>query len=226
MVKYSIVIPAKDEGGRIGETIAALKSEFGDEAEIIVVDDGSKDDTSGTAKKLGVNVIRHSVNKGKGAAVKTGFLSASGDVVGFVDADCATDVKDVRKVFELAGDYDLVAASRRIDGAVLPVDQSITRKLLGYVMRMTVQALFGLNVVDTQCGCKAMKKDLARKTASEMKSDGFEFDVEMFHLAKKSGRTIKEVGVRWTDNGESKVNPVTDSIRMLGGLIKLRLNAS
>jgi len=223
-MKYSIVIPAKDEAERIGGTIESLKREFGGDAEIIVVDDGSVDGTSEVSASRGAKVVRHDANRGKGAAVKTGFKEASCDIIGFVDADGSTDVKDVKRVFDLTREYDVVIASRRIKGAILPVDQGLPRKIFGWLMRCYVNLMFNLGIVDTQCGCKALRKEAAKKIASGMRRDGFEFDVEMLWLAKKMGYSVKETGVTWTDNKKSRVSPLRDSVKMMIGLISVRLD--
>jgi len=220
--RYSIVIPAYNEAGRVGSTIDGILAEFKDEAEVIVVDDCSKDETSSVALSKGVKVVRHEVNKGKGAAVKTGFRSAAAGIVGFVDSDGSTSSKSVRKVFETVGQYDIAIASRYLLDSVIPVKQPPLRIIASRIFNLLVLLLFAVNVRDTQCGCKAFTRTLALKIAENSKADRFEFDVEALYLGKKFGGRIKEVAVEWTDRKDSKFNLLREAPRMFSGLVRTR----
>jgi dolichyl-phosphate beta-glucosyltransferase len=222
-MKYSLVIPAYNEGERIGETLRKLIKEFGSEAQLIVVDDGSGDDTSEKAKQMGANVVRHPHNRGKGAAVRTGFIDAEGDVIGFVDADESTSAQDARKVFESIKGYDVAIAIRKGDGAQILVKQPIWRILAGDLFHHLTEALFHIGVRDTQCGCKAFKKECAKEIAKEMMSDGFEFDVEMLYLARTKGKKINLVPIVWKHADKSKLSVTRHAPKMLLGLIGLRM---
>jgi glycosyltransferase involved in cell wall biosynthesis len=221
-VDYSVVIPAYNEANRIGKTLESVKSAFPG-AEIIVIDDGSADGTSKVASGYGVMVQRHESNMGKGAAVRTGFRLASGGVVGFIDADGSTDMSDARRVFDKVGEWDVVVASRRLPGSVLPVDQPGPRKLAGFMLRMLVRAVLGLSIMDTQCGCKAMSRRAVDYVLPKWGSDGFEFDMELLYLCRIGGFKVLETPVKWTDVKESKVSAVRDGLRMLVRLMQIRL---
>jgi len=220
-MRYSIVIPAYNEEGKIRRTLEALSVSFPG-AEVIVVDDGSSDYTASIAEASSVKVLRHTGNRGKGAAVRTGFAAATGGVVGFVDADGSTDWADVRKVWDAAASQDVAIASRRMAGAVIPRDQPAHRRLAGYLLRLLLVALIDLDVKDTQCGCKALSRRALDDVLPFMMCDGFEFDVELLYLAKKRGYRIIELPVRWTDERETKVNVLRDGLKMLGGILYLR----
>jgi glycosyltransferase involved in cell wall biosynthesis len=222
-MKYSIIIPAYNEGKRLGNTLEEAKRILGKDKEILVVDDGSSDDTSLVASKSGVRLIRHEVNRGKGAAVRTGLASAKGDVIGFIDADGSTSFKDVEKVFAAAKDCDLSIASRRIKGAVLPQDQPLARRFAGYLLRLLIRTVLGLGIRDTQCGCKAFRRQALDKVLPKLKADGFEFDIEMLYLARRFGLRVCEIPVTWVDQKESKVNALRDGLRMLKYVIALRM---
>jgi dolichyl-phosphate beta-glucosyltransferase len=221
-MRHSIVIPALNEELRIVKTLQALREIF-DDAEIIVVDDGSADGTSKVASALGARVIRHERNRGKGAAVRTGFAQAMGDVIGFLDADGSTDPHDAKAVFEAAQEHDIAIASRSMRGAVITQAQPPYRKAAGIMLRFIVRVVLGLNILDTQCGCKALKRKVAEDIIPRMKSEGFDFDIELLYLAKKAGYDVYEMPVRWTDERETKVNTVRDGLRMFGGVLALRL---
>jgi dolichyl-phosphate beta-glucosyltransferase len=221
-VRYTIVVPAYNEEGRLRSTLEALMREM-PAAEVLVVDDGSTDRTSSLAESLGARALRHDANRGKGAAIRTGFAAAAGDVVGFTDADGSTDAADVRRVFESVDGHDVVIASRRLPGSVLPVDQPLHRRLAGTALRYATRLALGLRIRDTQCGCKAMKRRVIDDILPKLSSDGFEIDMEILYLAKNAGYSILETPVKWTDHRESKVSALRDGTRMLAGLIRIRL---
>ncbi len=221
-MKYSIVIPAYNEEMRIGRTLEAVIASFPD-AEVIVVDDGSSDATAAVAEAAGARVLRHGTNRGKGAAVRTGFAAAAGGVVGFIDADGSTDMADVRRVLDAAAVGDVAIASRRMRGAVIPRDQPLKRRLAGYALRFLLVTLMDLNVLDTQCGCKALSRSALDAVLPGMRCEGFEFDVELLYLAKRRGFTIAELPVTWTDDGDTRVNVLRDGLKMLREILRVRL---
>lgn len=221
-MKYSIVIPAYNESKRIRETILRLRVFF-DDCEIIVVDDGSVDGTDMVAKDAGAIVIRHSMNCGKGSAIKTGLSHASGDIVGFIDADGSTDPQDVKKVFEYANQCDIAIGSRRVDGAVIPIEQPRYRVVSGILLRTITTHFLGLSIKDTQCGCKGMKRNIVKHLIPHLRSNGFSIDIELLYLAKKRGLSIIEIPVTWVDSGDSRVNTLFDGAKIFLDIISIRL---
>ncbi|MFH0861477.1 MAG: glycosyltransferase [Candidatus Altiarchaeota archaeon] len=221
-MKYSIVIPAFNEAARIRKTLEGLKGLLKD-SEVIVVDDGSSDATFDIAVATGAKVVRHRINRGKGAAIKTGFALAEGEVIGFVDADGSTSDKDVEKVFESINSCDVVIGSRRVTGSLVPVDQPGYRKISGLVLRLLVNALVGVKFMDTQCGCKAMNRKVVTDLLPRMRSNGFEFDIELLYLAKKRGYTVKEIPVTWINSTGSTVNVLVDGVRMFWQILMIRI---
>jgi glycosyltransferase involved in cell wall biosynthesis len=107
----SVVIPAYNEGEAVTEVVSSLAA-IATWREIIVVDDGSQDDTSGRAGAAGASVIRHPYNKGNGAAVKSGIRRASGEYILIVDGDGQHRAEDARRLVSRLGEYDLVVGAR------------------------------------------------------------------------------------------------------------------
>jgi len=218
--KYSIVIPTINEEKRLPPVINGLKKVFKN-VQIIVVDDNSEDKTVEIANRFSnVIVISRSQRLGKGSAVIEGLKRAEGRIIGFIDADMSIPPEDVLEVFEKANDCVAIASRRHRYSTVLE-NQPITRRLASRVYNMLVKALFGLPFNDTQCGCKAMGSAAAQNIIGEMKSKGFEFDVELLWIAKRKGIKIEVVPIRWAHQKGSKFS-LSAAPRMLTALIMLR----
>ena len=126
--KISIVLPAKNEAGAIQQTVKAIK-QLNRVDEIIVVNDGSTDDTAQIAEQAGAKVISHPYSKGNGAAIKAGVRNAIGDVIVFMDADGQHDANDILKLIEkIEQGYDLVVGARQ-KGSQASMGRGIANKL-------------------------------------------------------------------------------------------------
>ncbi len=220
----SIVVPTYNEEERIGSCLEALLQLDG--VEIIVSDDGSSDDTLETARSFLTDNNKVEVigggHKGKGAALIKGFDSCKGDVMGFLDADLSAKPSELERLFKTVEDSkaDLAIGSRELAESVLPIKQPFHRRLLGNGYSVFARLLFGVNVRDFQCGCKAFTRELWE--AVGVKSEGFVFDTELIARAKAKGFRIKEVPITWTNDRRTKVHPVKDPIDMFIGLIKIK----
>ena len=230
----SIVIPAYNEAVRLGNTLLAvvdyLRKSWPD-AEVIVVDDGSDDDTAGIARSifsdsgsLRTSVISYKSNLGKGRAVRLGLLAARGDVALFSDADLSTPITEAPKLVEpiMSGQYDVTFGSRALDRKLIGVHQPWRREQGGRVFNLAVRLATGLPFWDTQCGFKAFRMKVCRPLVEAATVDRFGFDVELLYLAFRAGLRLKEVPVRWDHNEGSKISLMSDSFRMLSevGLIR------
>lgn len=219
----SLIIPAYNEEKRIGEVLDIILKKLPN-YEIIVVDDGSKDKTKEIALSKGVKVISYTPNKGKGYAVKKGFLHSKGEFVGFVDADKSIDPKYIEKIFDNLNYADIAIATRRHKKSKIIRRQPIIRILASLLFNIfVVRFIFNLNISDSQCGCKAMRKEVAKYLATKTKSNRFEFDVEMLWRAKLKGYKIVEVPVVWGHENNSTFN-LLNGPKMFLSLIKIRFN--
>jgi dolichyl-phosphate beta-glucosyltransferase len=230
----SIVIPAYNEVSRLGTTLRIVVDyllEYSPGAELIVVDDGSSDSTSRSAREilkhsgtLRTSVISYKSNLGKGRAVRLGLLAARGDVALFSDADLSTPISETPKLVEpiISGDYDLTFGSRALDRELIGVHQPWRREQGGRVFNLVVRLATGLPFWDTQCGFKAFRMSVCRPLIEAATVDRFGFDVELLYLAYKAGLRLKEIPVRWDHNEGSKVSVASDSFKMLSevGLIR------
>lgn len=220
-VRYSIIIPMYNEEARIRRVLENIVNEFKDE-QIIVVDDGSSDRTVKIAESFRVSVIMHKENKGKGDAIKTGFLHAVGDIVGFVDADESVGPQDIRKVFDLCDKNSISIASRRHPNSLILIKPPLIRRIASRGFNALIRFLFGLEVKDTQCGCKAMGSEIVKSLIKELRTTGFEFDVELLWLSMKKGYEINEIPITWKHE-EGSTFSLKNVPKMFVSLIKMRL---
>jgi len=227
----SIVIPAYNEEKRIGSALSKI-SEYmrlrKDDYEILVVDDGSKDNTKSVVfdhikKDKNIKYIANPGNKGKGYAVRNGMLNSSMDFVLFSDADLSTPIEELGSFLQYTDDFDVIIASRNMKESNV-VKQPIYRRLPGKIFPLFVNLLAVRGIKDTQCGFKLFSRDAAHKIFHLQHLHGFAFDVEVLFIARKLGLKIKEVPVTWRNDADSKVHVVRDSGRMLAELVKIRMN--
>ena len=230
----SVIIPAYNEAARLGNTLRAVVDylrQSAPDAEVIVVDDGSADDTAEIARQafadaenLRTSVISYKKNLGKGRAVRLGLLAARGDVTLFSDADLSTPITEAPKLVDpiVRGEYDVTFGSRALDRELIGVHQSWRREQGGRVFNLVVRVATGLPFWDTQCGFKAFRMSICRPLIEAATIDRFGFDVELLYVAFRAGLRLKEVPVRWDHNEGSKVTLFTDSFKMVNevGLIR------
>lgn len=226
MTRLSVVVPAFNEGWRIATTLERLRRSLEVEGgiEILVVDDGSSDDTAQMARLAGADqVLAFPSNRGKGAAVRAGMLAAKGDVVAFTDADLAYAPDQlVRLVNEAEQGWHVVVGSRyHVDTKTL-VRARRLRELSGRLFSILTRFLVLGGIRDTQCGLKAFRAEAARLLFSRSRLDGFAFDVELFHLCERYGLRVKEVPVELANSEVSTVHVAVDALRMMRDLLKIR----
>lgn len=229
----SIVIPAYNEAQRIGESIrriAQFLQRTHLSAEIIVVDDGSRDGTASIVEEfcgLPLRLIQNRQNQGKGYAVRQGVLAANGTYVLFTDADLSAPIEELEKLLRIAREdgADVVIGSRAIDRRYIQKHQSRFRELGGIFYNWMVQLLLGLRLHDTQCGFKLFHRENARPIFEKQTTPGFGFDCELLFLAKQRRLRISEVPVLWSHSEGSKIRVLADGIRMLSDIVRIRWNS-
>ncbi|MDP3735407.1 MAG: glycosyltransferase [bacterium] len=225
----SAVIPVYNEAENIVKTVSAIHRYFlerGYTNEIIVVDDGSTDGTAGVLRKnfnsSDIKLISHGHNRGKGAAVKTGMLAASGGVRFFIDADGQISLEYLDEFLEhIIQGYDVVIGSTGLLSARL--DLCDYRFFLGSLSKIAIPLVMGWSIRDSQRGFKMFNEEAARTLFGLQTLDGWGFDIEILAIATQAGLKIKEVPITYKASKESKVR-VTSYMRTLLELFTVKKN--
>jgi dolichyl-phosphate beta-glucosyltransferase len=234
-LRMSIVIPAFNEESCISRSLGKLQAFCLDLAwpmEIVVVDDGSSDGTAAAARAfvasspVAIKVIQQPVNRGKGAAVKRGVLEASGDIIGYMDADLSYDLKAlcVARELILNGSADLVIGDRTHPQSLSVRPYPWYRKLSGILFSVLIQIILFRDVFDTQCGFKCFSAGCARELFPVLTIAGFGFDAEMLFLAARRRKRIRKIPVTLNHSHDSSIRVVRDSTTMFLDLFRIRKN--
>jgi dolichyl-phosphate beta-glucosyltransferase len=228
----SIVIPAYNEEQRLPATLdrigAYMERSPIPVAEILVVDDGSRDKTAALveARKGMIRLISNPGNRGKGYAVRNGMLAAEGDWILSTDADLSAPIEELEKLIAAARRENAVVAigSRALDRKLVKVHQPLMRELSGRAFNMVMRLVTGLPFRDTQCGFKLFRQDAAKDIFSRQVEDGFSFDVEDLMIARVLGLRSIEVPVEWSNVEGTKVS-LTQGMKSFADLVRIRSRA-
>jgi len=227
----SIVVPAYNEAASIGATLAEMRRYLDARPygyEIIVSADGN-DGTRELVARLAaedprLSVIGSAGRGGKGRGVRNGMAQARGTVVGFADADGKTPIDELERLLPwLEQGYDVVIGSRGLADSRIEVAQRFYRRFGSRAFSVLMHLVMGLpHVRDTQCGFKFFRGPVARDLFARQRIDGYMFDIELLHLSARAGYRVKEVGVRWRDDGDSRLDLVAGNARNLADLLRIR----
>lgn len=229
--RLSVIIPAYNEASRIAPTLESVTRYLRDQhfaAEVLVADDGSTDETPDlvaafTSPESPVKLISMP-HQGKGGAVKSGMLMARGDYRFLCDADLAMPIDQISRFFDLIEHADIVIGSRQVEGA-RRFHEPPLRHLMGRILNALIRTAGGVrNIEDTQCGFKMFRGEAAEALFRQQTLKAFGFDIEILYLAQRQHLRVKELGVDWYHQPDSKVRSVHDSLIVLGEMIKIRSN--
>jgi glycosyltransferase involved in cell wall biosynthesis len=230
-LEYSIVIPAYNESARLGATlekVLAYVHARGWDAEVIVVNDGSRDNTvdiirTFAAKDPALRLVENPGNRGKGYSVRNGMLNARGRVVLFSDADLSSPIEEAPKLFEaLERGADIAIGSRWLRAETQTQRQPLYRQLFGRIYNLILRLTLGLQFADTQCGFKAFKQPAVQAIFPLQKIERWGFDPETLFLARKFKFKVQEIPVAWGHSGGTRINPLVDGSRMVMEMLRIR----
>ncbi len=231
----SVVIPAYNEAARIRASLASLAEylpAISDPCEVLIVDDGSRDETATAVEAFGqalprggitVRLLRNGQNRGKGYSIKHGVLMATGEFLLLTDADLSTPIEELPRLLRpvvLEG-YGIAFGSRGLPESRVEKHQPAWRELMGRCFNRLVRAITGLPFHDTQCGFKVMRRQEILPLFRAARVERFAYDVEILYLARKAGIRALEVPVIWRNSSGSKVNPLVDSLGMLKDIVRV-----
>jgi len=228
---YSIVIPAYNESSRLGATlekVLAYVHEQRWDAEVIVVNDGSRDNTAEiigafAAKDPALRLVENPGNRGKGYSVRNGMLNARGQTVLLTDADLSSPIEEAPKLFQALDDgADIAIGSRWLRAETQTQRQPLHRQLFGRIFNLVLRLTLGLQFKDTQCGFKAFKQPAVQAIFPLQKIERWGFDPEILFLARKLGFKTKEISVAWGHSGGTRINPLVDGSRMVMEMLRIR----
>lgn len=231
----SVVIPAYNEAGRIGNTLEAIRRYAGSKdfpIELIIVDDGSGDSMPAFLREVAagwpvMRILRNEPNRGKGYSVRRGVLEAQGVYILFTDADLSTPIEEADKLATVleSKQADAAIGSRALQRELIGIRQPRLRQWAGLFFNLLVRFFTGLGIRDTQCGFKLFRRETTRRAFELQRTDGFGFDPEILFLIQRCGGKIIEVPVRWNNDPATKVRFLRDSTKMFAGLAALRWRA-
>jgi glycosyltransferase involved in cell wall biosynthesis len=228
-----LLIPAYNEEARIEPVLRQyaeyFRQHYGGEFQLVVVLNGCTDRTIDVVKRVAethaeVSWLEFPAPIGKGGALIEGLkLAPLGDLIGYVDADGATAPAAFHELVKLWDKADCVIASRWLPGAVLHQQQTGKRQFASRMFHLIVQSLFWLNIKDTQCGAKVMRRQVVEKIHPLLLIADMAFDINLLYAIKRAGFKILEVPTEWTDQMGSKVVLGRTSLTMLLSVLRLRL---
>jgi len=230
-VTYSIILPAYNESARIAGTLGRIfahATQCSWNVEVIVVNDGSSDDTAEVVREYArkhpeLRLLENPGNRGKGYSVRNGMLRARGDILLFSDADLSSPIEEADKLFAaIVKGADIAIGSRWLDRRLQIRRQPLYRRLFGRIFNLALRVILGVQFKDTQCGFKAFTRRSAQAIFPLQKIERWGFDPELLYLAKKFGFAVREVPVAWSHREGTRIHPLRDGIRMFGELLKIR----
>ena len=231
---HSIIIPAYNEGARIGATLNKVLlyvEEHGWDVEVIVVNDGSSDNTveivqQHMQRNSALRLLENPGNRGKGYSVRNGMMHATGEVLLFSDADLSSPIEEAPKLLAaIAEGADIAIGSRWMQSDLQTERQPLYRQFFGRIFNLMLRLILGLKFKDTQCGFKVFTRRAALAIFPQQKIERWGFDPELLFLAEKYGFKVMEIPVAWAHSAGTRISPLRDGTRMVIEMLKIRWNA-
>ncbi len=222
MPRTTAIIAALDEGAAIGAVVRGCLQHGVDD--VIVVDDGSTDDTTARATAAGATVLQHATNRGKGAALRLAAAHAQGEVLVTLDGDGQDDPADIPVLLAaIERGADMVIGSR-FRGTLLPGAITPLHRLGNLALTRTFNLLYGERLTDTQAGMRAIRHPLWRRLV--LRANRYEVETEVLVRALGAGATVVEVPVTRAPraHGRSALHGLRDGSRILACMVSLRMS--
>ncbi len=215
----SVIIPAYNEAGGITEVVERLMpvlSALDRDTELIVVDDGSADDTAALAEKAGARVVRHAQNRGYGATLKSGIAQAKSDLVAILDADCTYPPEALPELVDAIEGNDMVVGARKKGKVHIP----LIRRPAKAVLRWLASYLSGYPIPDLNSGFRIMRRPVVNRFLNLLPS-GFSFTTTITLAMLVSGFGVKYVDIEYHARaGRSHIRPIRDTLGFLSLILR------
>jgi len=222
----SVVIPAYNEEKTIGEVISntiSVMESLRMPYEIIVVDDGSTDNTRKIATTYKATVLSNGKNRGKGYALRSGFKHAQGDIIITIDADGSHTPKEIPELLTpLFNGADITAGSRFLGNGKNSTTK--LKRLGNIIFNIIIMTLTGKLITDSQTGFRAFKKHVLQKI--NIQSTGYEIETELTVKGLKNGFIVQEVPINCEKRGDgsSRIRIIFDGFHILKTIFKANFN--
>ena len=212
----SVIIPAKNEAEVIGDVVASVRDIYPD-AEILVVNDGSEDDTASIAGRAGASVITHPVSLGNGAAIKSGARAATGDILVMMDGDGQHKAEDIKPLLEkLDEGYDMAIGARDAGSHA-----GFGRLAANGLYNVFASMISGHRILDLTSGFRAVKASLFRRFLYLL-PNGFSYPTTITMAFLRSGYPVTFVAIKADDRvGKSHIRPIRDGLRFFAIIFKI-----
>lgn len=231
MTDITLILPAYNEAKTIESTIEHAKSYFESRKlsfEIIVAADGL-DGTRDIVKRLALSdprlkVIGQDERSGKGRGVREAVALASGDIIGFADADNKVPIEEFDRFYEcLQTGTPVVIGTRATAASVIERRPPFHRRIGSRLFTVGLRVIIGRLATDTQCGFKFFSREAAKKIFRLQHIDGYMFDVEVLALAASFGLKQCEIPVRWRDDGDTRLQLFRGNVQNFVDLVRIRI---
>ena len=212
----SIIIPAYNEAQNIGDLVSKIV-ELYPESEVLVINDGSTDNTGVAAEEAGATVYNHPYNIGNGAAIKSGIRMASGDILVFMDADLQHHPEDIRAMLKYFPEYDMVVGARSMKDQI-----SLRRAIGNKIYNWLASYVAKFNVQDLTSGFRAIKSDIAQQFLYLL-PNSYSYPATLTLAVLRTGRSLKYVpiNVKSRKVGKSNINIFKDGVRFFMIIVKI-----
>lgn len=228
-VGFSITIPSWNDAQRLQHTLPKLVHELRqtlEPFEILIVEDGDHSATAELVMSLRddrILILGYPSRLGKGRAITEGLLASKYSRIGFIDADCPLDPKEVIEIARLTDFHHAALASRWAPGHGPTFHASLTRNVLSVLWSSLARFLLLTRLRDGQCGAKFFQGDRLKPLLSQVLVRGWAFDLSLMYHWQKAGYLCKEVQVTWPDIGDSKLEKRTVVPVMLAVMLSMRV---
>ncbi len=217
-VRTTVLLPAYNEAAALPQVLADLESHLDDSYEVIVIDDGSTDDTAKVAAEHDCRLFRHKANQGKGTAIRTGLSQSQGENIVIMDADATYPTESIEELVGELSDHDLVRGHRERHEDNMPLVNRVGNRIFNRLLKLS----HGLEGGDHLSGLYGLRREAIDRL--DLQASGFDIEAEIGIKAQARGLRVATIPIDYHERlGEKKLSPWRDGLAILGRVIVLLL---